>query len=140
MRIETTAPARQPRSTQLPLFPEQINGWNHKQRQQGSGDHAADHRGGDAPGHPRSGLRGVDPAVGRPPEPDEVTSARLWHAWSSRTEADASDLLTPETYLDIHAETGLSLRAIWALTQRWAQYGNLTGQPDEAAAPVGGHE
>jgi len=82
----------------------------------------------------------VDPAVGRPPEPDEVGSAKLWHAWSSRTEGDASGLLTPETYLDIHAETGLSLRAIWALTQRWAQYGNLTGQPDEAAAPVGGHE
>ena len=29
------------------------------------------------------------------------------------------------------------MRAIWNLTQRWAQYGNLTGQNDDGAAQVG---
>jgi hypothetical protein len=49
-------------------------------------------------------------------------------------------LLTPEQYLAIQAETSLSLRAIWSLTQRWAQYGNLNGPLDEDAVPAGVHE
>jgi hypothetical protein len=82
----------------------------------------------------------VDPSVGRPPEPDEEHSHRLWHVWSKRVDGDESGLLTPEVYLEIHDETGLSLRAIWNLTQRWAQYGNLNGRLDADAAQVGGDE
>ena len=82
----------------------------------------------------------VDPSVGRPPEPDEVSSHRLWEVWSSRVDGEASGLLTPEQYLEIHHETGLSMRAIWNLTQRWAQYGNLSVPPGEEAARVGGDE
>ena len=82
----------------------------------------------------------LDPAVGRPPEPDEESSHRLWRAWSSRVDHEASGSLTPEAYLELHNETGLSLRAIWNLTQRWALYGNLTGNLDEDAAQVGGDE
>jgi len=82
----------------------------------------------------------VDPAVGRPPELDEASSHRLWEAWSSRDEGEESGLLTPAQYLAIHGETGLSMRAIWSLTQRWAQYGNLNGRPDEGTVQAGTHE
>jgi hypothetical protein len=82
----------------------------------------------------------VDPAVGRPPELDEASSHRLWDVWSRRAEGEESGLLTPEQYLAIQAETSLSLRAIWSLTQRWAQYGNLNGPLDEDAVPAGVHE
>ena len=82
----------------------------------------------------------VDPAVGRPPELDEANSHRLWEAWSSRVDGEASGLLTPAQYLAIQAETGVSMRAIWGLTQRWAQYGHLNGQEDKAAVQAGTHE
>ncbi len=82
----------------------------------------------------------VDPSIGRPPELDEQGSHQLWEAWSSRVDGEESGLLTPVQYLDIHRETGLSMRAIWNQTQRWAQYGNLNGQPDEDAVQVGTHE
>jgi hypothetical protein len=80
----------------------------------------------------------VDLAIGRPPELDEASSHRLWEAWSDRVDGEESGLLIPEQYLAIHGETGLSMRAIWNLTQRWAQYGNLNGQIDKVAA--GTHE
>jgi hypothetical protein len=79
----------------------------------------------------------VDPSIGRPPELDEASSHRLWESWSSRLDGEESGLLTPEQYLAIQAETGLSLRAIWGLTQRWAQYGNLNAPLDEEAMPSG---
>jgi hypothetical protein len=80
----------------------------------------------------------VELAIGRPPELSEASSHRLWEAWSGRVDGEASGLLIPEQYLDIHDETGLSMRAIWNLTQRWAQYGNLNGPNDKVA--VGTHE
>ena len=82
----------------------------------------------------------VDPAVGRPPELDEASSHRLWEAWSSRVDGEASGLLTPAQYLAIQTETGVSMRAIWGLTQRWAQYGHLNGQDDTATVQAGTHE
>lgn len=82
----------------------------------------------------------VNPSVGRPPEADEESSHRLWQAWSSRVDGETSGLLAPANYLELHRETGVPMRAIWSLTQRWAQYGNLTGQTDDDAARVGGDE
>ena len=82
----------------------------------------------------------VELAIGRPPELSEASSHRLWEAWSGRVDGEASGLLIPEQYLDIHDETGLSMRAIWNLTQRWAQYGNLNGPNDKAAVQAGTHE
>ena len=82
----------------------------------------------------------VDPTVGRPPELDEASSHRLWGAWSARVDGETSGLLHPEQYLAIHAETGLSMRAIWNLTQRWADYGNLNGPTDEVAVQAGANE
>jgi tRNA(His) 5'-end guanylyltransferase len=82
----------------------------------------------------------VHPSVGRPPEADEESSHRLWQAWSSRVDGETTGLLAPADYLELHRETEVSMRAIWSLTQRWAQYGNLTGQTDDNAAQVGGNE
>ena len=82
----------------------------------------------------------VDPAIGRPPELDEGSSHRLWEVWSARVDDEESGLLIPEQYLEIHSETGLSMRAIWTLTQRWAQYGNLNGQIDVDAVQAGANE
>ena len=70
-------------------------------------------------------LLAADPAIGRPPELSEAGSHRLWAAWSARVGDETSGLLTAEDYLGLHRETGLSLRAIWSQTQRWAQYGPL---------------
>ena len=82
----------------------------------------------------------VDPSIGRPPELDEASSHQLWEAWSSRVDGEESGLLTPAQYLAIHEATGLSMRAIWGLTQRWAEYGNLNGPRDADAVQSGTHE
>jgi len=71
----------------------------------------------------------VDPSVGRPPEPDEAGSRQLWEIWSNLVDEDASGLLAPEQYMEIHEETELSMRAIWILTQRWDEFGDLEKQP-----------
>jgi len=79
----------------------------------------------------------VDPSVGRPPEPDEASSHTVWHAWRARQEGAETDPLSPTHYLDIHRETGIALRAIWNLTQRWSQYGDpptARGRPMAARA------
>ena len=82
----------------------------------------------------------VDPSIGRPPELDEASSHQLWEAWSSQVDGEESGLLTPAQYLTIHEVTDLSMRAIWGLTQRWAQYGNLNGPRDADAVQSGTHE
>jgi len=74
----------------------------------------------------------VDPAVGRPPEPDEATSHTLWTAWTVRVDPEASELLAPDEYLELHRETGIGLRAIWHLTRQWAAYGDLNGTTENA--------
>ena len=85
-------------------------------------------------------ILSVAPSVGRPSEPDETSSHRLWDAWACRVEGEETGLLTPEVYLELQRETEVPLRAIWSLTQRWAQYGNLTGQNEEDTAQVSGNE
>jgi len=69
----------------------------------------------------------VAPSVGRPAEPDEDGAHRLWHAWAGRKPSDDDGPLAPGAYLALHQETGVSMRAIWTLTQRWSQYGDLRG-------------
>ena len=67
------------------------------------------------------------PAVGRPPEADEASQQTLWAAWTHRRKDADAQLLPPETYLALHRETGVGLRAVWTLTRRWAAFGDLTG-------------
>lgn len=76
----------------------------------------------------------VAPSVGRPAEPDEEGTHKLWHAWVQRKEHEADGPLPPSEYLAIHRETGVSMRAIWSLTQRWSQYGDLTGRRSDGAS------
>ena len=69
-------------------------------------------------------LLTVDPSTGRPAEPDEATSHAVWRAWSERMKEDPTASLTPEDYLALGEDTGASLRAVWNLIQRWAEYGD----------------
>jgi hypothetical protein len=69
-----------------------------------------------------------EPAVGRPPEPDEATSHALWRAWAERTDNDPSAPLAPEDYLALQQETGASMRSVWLLTQRWAEEAGLSAE------------
>jgi len=74
-------------------------------------------------------LMTLEPAVGRPAEPDEDTEHALWKAWKARVKGEYAELLTAEDYLALKAETDVELRTIWLLTRRWAQYGNPEGMP-----------
>jgi hypothetical protein len=78
-------------------------------------------------------MLAVEPAVGRPPEPDEETAHRLWRALSEQLQNDQADGLSPSAYLIVHRETGASLRAIWSLAQRLSQYGDVYA-PEQSAA------
>lgn len=73
-------------------------------------------------------MLSVDPSVGRPPELDEEGTHRLWHAWVDRVADQETGPLSPQVYLELHSETDLSMRAIWNLTQRWDQYGDVNNQ------------
>ncbi len=87
-------------------------------------------------------MLSVDPSVGRPPEPDEDSTHRLWHAWVAQATEDEtksksgtgsippSTSALVSTYLALQTETGLSMRVIWNLTQRWDEYGDLSDQSD----------
>ena len=79
-------------------------------------------------------MLAVEPAVGRPPEPNEETAHRLWHALSARLEADKGDGLSPNDYLAVHRDTGASLRAIWNLAQRFLEYGDVYAPSEGASA------
>ena len=68
-------------------------------------------------------LLGVDAGVGRPAEPDEETERAVWHALARRLELDPSHSLEPAQYLEVRAETGASLRAIWRHARRRADAG-----------------
>jgi len=77
----------------------------------------------------RRRLMTLEPAVGRPAEPDEAKEHALWEAWKARAKGEDVELLTAEDYLALKADTDVELRAIWLLTRRWAQYGNPEGMP-----------
>ena len=71
----------------------------------------------------------LEPAVGRPAEPDDEKAHALWDAWKARVSDETLELLSGEDYLALKAATDVELRAIWHLTRRWAQYGNPEGRP-----------
>lgn len=70
-------------------------------------------------------MLAVEPAVGRPPEPDEETGHRLWHALSARLTSAADEEIDPKEYLAVQRESGASMRAVWNLVQRWLEYGDV---------------
>ena len=79
-------------------------------------------------------MLALEPAVGRPPEPDEETSHKLWRALSAHLRPDADEGLDPKQYLTVHRESGASMRAIWNLAQRWLDYGDVYACADQPLA------
>ncbi len=77
-------------------------------------------------------MLSVEPAVGRPPEPDEATGHRLWRALSTRLTSAADEQLDPKEYLAVQRESGASMRAVWNLVQRWLEYGDVYAPADAA--------
>lgn len=76
----------------------------------------------------------VNPVFGRTPEPDEAQEATLWAAWK-RLGADSSVALKPAEYLALHRETGISIRIIWNLIERWRAYGDVERPESRGGAP-----
>lgn len=80
-------------------------------------------------------LLTLAPSVGRPPELNETDTHALWYAWQERIEAREQNALCATDYLDLQQQTGIGLRSIWALVQRWETYGEGLGAtpPDRVA-------
>lgn len=74
-------------------------------------------------------LLTLAPAVGRPAEAEEEQAHALWHAWCRRMDDNDEVILSGEDYLALQEASGLGLRIIWSMTQRWAEYGNPDGTP-----------
>lgn len=73
-------------------------------------------------------VLGTPPGVGRPPEPTEDEARAVWLAWEKL--GLEPNLATPAVWRELVKETGLQLRLIWRVTQRWC------GADDDAAAAV----
>jgi Protein of unknown function (DUF2857) len=83
-------------------------------------------------------LLTLAPSVGRPPELDEAETHSLWYAVQARGDNKDQALLDGQDYLDLYRETGIGLRSIWALVQRWETYGdNNTVSPGNRIAENG---
>jgi hypothetical protein len=70
-------------------------------------------------------LFGVPPAVGRPPEPDQDLSHKIWAVVKERDLREGAGEFSGEDYLEIADKSGAPLRAVWQLTQRWTRDGDL---------------
>ena len=62
-------------------------------------------------------------AAGRPAEPNEETSAKLWRALDGRVRPDPDWPLAPREYLSVQAQCGAPLRAIWRQARQMASLG-----------------
>ncbi|MCP5213381.1 MAG: DUF2857 domain-containing protein [Gammaproteobacteria bacterium] len=83
-------------------------------------------------------LLTLAPSVGRPPELNETDTHALWYAWQERIEAREQNALSATDYLDLQQQTGIGLRSIWALVQRWETYGEgLSATPPDRVAEHG---
>ena len=61
----------------------------------------------------------MPPSVGRPSEPDEETAHRVWQAWQDAGVEPGQ--AGPRDWLAVADATGVSLRVIWRLVQRWME-------------------
>lgn len=69
------------------------------------------------------------PSVGRTPEPDEATAARLWQALAPYLQDADEDGLTAAEYLAVHRDTAVPIRIIWNTVQRWLEHGDVHAAP-----------
>jgi len=83
-------------------------------------------------------LLTLAPSVGRPPELNETDTHVLWYAWQERIKAREQNALSATDYLDLQQQTGIGIRSIWALVQRWETYGEgLSATPPDRVAEHG---
>ena len=75
-------------------------------------------------------LLGVTTGAGRPRSLDEATEHQLWRTLSDSLSDNPRRPLEPDQYLRAHRHHGISMRTLWAYTQRWAR-------ERQAAAQVG---
>lgn len=70
---------------------------------------------------------------GRPSHTDSATAQIVWAEWQKRfgDECDP-DLVKPEDWLALHKVTGVPMRTIWNLAQKWSFHGG-PGMPAEQA-------
>ena len=83
-------------------------------------------------------LLTVEPSVGRPSEPGEEDTHRLWYAWVEAKKLRGEGVLTAADFLALNQETGIALRTIWLLARRWEDYGEVldgteSGRMDDTA-------
>jgi hypothetical protein len=72
-------------------------------------------------------LLTLAPSVGRPSEPSEEDTHKLWYAWEDRKQVRGDNPLIASDYLALQQKTDIGLRAIWLLVQRWEDYGEGLG-------------
>ncbi|MCP5348362.1 MAG: DUF2857 domain-containing protein [Pseudomonadales bacterium] len=83
-------------------------------------------------------LLTLAPSVGRPPELNEADTHALWYAWQARIEGRDQNALGASDYLDLQQQTGIGLRSIWALVQRWETYGEgISAAPSDRVTEHG---
>ena len=83
-------------------------------------------------------LLTLAPSVGRPPELNETDTHALWYAWQERIKAREQNALSATDYLDLQQQTGIGIRSIWALVQRWENYGEgFSATPPDRVAEHG---
>lgn len=76
-------------------------------------------------------LLTVSHIAGRPAEPDEPTSHRLWYTWRDYVKDRDDETLTAADYFQLHIATKIDVRVIWSLIQRWEAYGREEGELSE---------
>jgi hypothetical protein len=79
-------------------------------------------------------LYGVPPAVGRPPEPDPDVSHRVWAVVRELAQRHPPGEYSGEAYLEMADKSGAPLRAVWQLTQRWAEDADLAADHRPASS------
>lgn len=64
----------------------------------------------------------VETINGRPPEPSESDTQKLWDTWKQHIAGREETALLAEDYLAMHEASGIAMRAIWSQTRRWSEY------------------
>ena len=82
-------------------------------------------------------LLNMPPSAGRPPDADEDESHRAWHAWRAMLGDRDPDEVEAAELLALHEQTGVPMRSLWNLVQRWSTRGGPGDcGPDPAEAPA----
>ena len=68
-------------------------------------------------------LLAMPPSAGRPPDADEEASHRAWHAWRALLGDRDPEDIDPAELLELHERTGVPMRSLWNLVQRWSMRG-----------------